>query len=403
MPRAQSPPPSYSLSAGKWTLMILFTGITSGTASAFFLTALEWAAHTRNQLPWIIWLLPLGGLIIGLSYYYFGKESEKGNNLILEEYYRPVRPIPFRMAPLVLFSTIGTHLLGGSAGREGTAVQIGASLADRFHQWWKLSKTTRRILLLMGIASGFASVFGTPIAGTLFALEVVRIGKLRWKAFLPVLITAFLADATCHTWNVGHTSYSIGVLPDLNWEILGWMMLAGIIFGSASRLFYLCMEGFSKLFRILLPYPPARPVIGGILLALVFVVTPTEKFMGLGIPTILEAFEKPLPGTDFLLKTLFTTFTLSVGFKGGEVTPLFFIGATMGNMMAYWLPLPLGLLAGTGFVAVFAGATKTPLACIIMGMELFGSEALPFLVPSCLVAYLASGPRGIYGAQRKRI
>jgi H+/Cl- antiporter ClcA len=385
---------------GKWSLMILFSGITSGTASAFFLTALEWAAHTRDQLPWLVWLLPIGGLLIGLSYYYGGRDVEKGNNLILEEYYHPKKPIPFKMAPLVLFTTLATHLLGGSAGREGTAVQMGATFSDSFSHWWKIDKRTRRILLLMGMAGGFASVFGTPIAGAIFALEVVRLGKLRWSAVIPVALTAFLADGICHAWQVEHTRYSMGFIPGLTWAFLVWTLLAGVFFGGGSRLFYLGMEGFGKLFRTLLPYPPIRPVIGGLLLALVFAFSPTEKFMGLGIPTLLEAFEKPLPGTDFLLKTLFTTFTLSAGFKGGEVTPLFFIGATMGNMLAYWMPLPLGVLAGIGFVAVFAGATKTPFACIIMGLELFGLEALPFLIPACSMAYLCSARKGIYGGQR---
>lgn len=382
--------------------MILFTGITSGTASAFFLIALEWAANTRNQFPWLIWLLPLGGFLMGLSYYYAGKGVEKGNNLILEEYYHPERPLPFIMAPLVLCSTIITHLLGGSAGREGTAVQMGAVWADYTHNWWKTSKTTRRILLLMGMAGGFASVFGTPLAGTLFALEVVKLGKLRWNAVLPVALTAFLADGICHAWQVEHTHYSMGIIPEISWPLLAWALLAGIIFAGGSRLFYIGMEVFGKLFRTLLPYPPLRPVLGGLLLAIVFFTTPTEKFMGLGIPGILEAFEKPLPGTDFLLKTLFTTFTLSAGFKGGEVTPLFFIGATLGNMLAYWLPIPIGVLAGIGFVGVFAGATKTPFACIIMGMELFGVEALPFLIPACASAYLFSGRKGIYGGQKSR-
>ena len=388
--------------AAKWLLMILFVGISSGTASAFFLAALEWATNTRNTYHWLIWLLPIGGLLIGLSYYYLGREVDKGNNLIIEEYYRPEKAIPFKMAPLVLITTIATHLFGGSAGREGTAVQMGAALADCLPGWLRLSKNSRRILLLMGISGGFASVFGTPLAGSLFALEVVRLGKLRWKAIIPVGLTAFLADGICDAWQAEHTSYDMGFIPDLSWALLGWTALAGVFFGGGSRLFHLGMESFGRLFRSFLPYPPIRPVVGGLLLALVFTVSPTERFMGLGIPTILEAFEKPLPGTDFLLKILFTTFTLSAGFKGGEVTPLFFIGATLGNMLAYWVPLPIGLLAGIGFVSVFAGATKTPIACIVMGMELFGPEALAFILPACFTAYYCSGRHGIYGSQRWR-
>jgi H+/Cl- antiporter ClcA len=384
----------------KWALIVLVVGIGSGSASAFFLTALEWAGRTREANLWLVGLLPLGGFLIGLSYYYLGRDVEKGNNQIIEEYYRPDKPIPFKMAPLVLFTTIATHLFGGSAGREGTAVQMGAAIADRFSKWFPLSKAEHRVLLMLGISGGFASVFGTPLAGTVFALEVLIIGRMRWKAIPAVAITAYLADFVCHAWQVGHTEYSIYQVPELTWLFAAYAAVAGIIFGLGSKLFTLGMETFGGLFRRYVKFPPLRPVIGGALLAVAFLSLGSTKYMGLGIPTILASFEGPLPSYDFLAKILFTTFTLAAGFKGGEVTPLFFIGATLGNALAWILPLPISLLAGMGFVGLFAGATQTPIACFLMGIELFGWEAWPYLLIACMFGYFSSGYSTIYGEQR---
>lgn len=383
----------------KWILICALIGIFSGSASAFLLVALEWAAQLRIQNSWFIWLLPIGGLLIGLLYHYYGKEVVKGNNLLLEEYQAPQKTIPLKMAPFVLIGTIITHLFGGSAGREGTAVQMGAAIADQFTRIFHLNAADRKTLLILGISAGFASVFGTPLAGAIFALEILYCSKISLKSGILSFIVAFFAYYTVELWGIQHTLYSIPIIPELNLENIFWIIPISILFGIAAMLFSRSTHFWGFLFSKTISYPPLRPFIGGIILALIFYYFNAAKFMGLGVPSIVEAFSKPNEYYDFLLKILFTGFTLGAGFKGGEVTPLFFIGATLGSTLSIFVPLPIALLAGMGFVAVFAGATHTPIACSIMGIELFGIESAFFIAIACFIAYLASGTIGIYHSQ----
>ncbi len=384
---------------GKWILITAALGAIAGSISAFFLLSLDWATNWRESHLWIIWLLPAGGLIIGLSYHLYGNSVVKGNNLLLEEFHSPKKIIPFRMAPLVLFGTIMTHFFGGSAGREGTAVQIGGAVADRFTKILKLSKRDRQIVLIAGIAAGFGSVFGTPLAGGIFALEVLVLGRIRLDAIVPSFLGAMFADYFCGVWGVHHTEYQILQVAEMNPQNLLWAMLAGIIFGLVAMLFSKSTHFWSHQFARFIKYPPLRPVLGGVVLALGIFAMGTTKYIGLGIPTIVESFSEKVNSYDFLLKVLFTSFTLGAGFKGGEVTPLFWIGATLGNALVWFIPLPMSMLAGMGFVAVFAGATNTPLACTVMGLELFGTEAGVFIALANGTAYLFSGHSGVYAAQ----
>ncbi|MFV0541260.1 MAG: voltage-gated chloride channel family protein [Aestuariibaculum sp.] len=383
----------------KWLFICLVLGCLTGSISAFFLTSLDWITNYRETHLWIIWLLPIGGLIIGLLYHYFGDSAVKGNNLLLEEFHSPKKIIPFKMAPLVLFGTLITHLFGGSAGREGTAVQIGGAIADQFTKIFKLSKRDRKILLIAGISAGFSSVFGTPIAGGIFALEVLVLGRLRMDAIVPSFLAAVFANYFCTIWQVSHTHYHIPTLAEITPINLLWALLAGIIFGLAAMLFSRLTHFWSRLFKNTITYPPFRPVIGGIILAITIYLIGTTKYIGLGIPSIVNSFSSHMNAYDFLIKILLTSFTLGAGFKGGEVTPLFFIGATLGNVLIWFIPLPMAMLASMGFVAVFAGATNTPIACTIMGIELFGIETGVFIAIACSTAYLFSGHSGIYTSQ----
>ena len=383
----------------QWLVICVLIGLFSGSASAFFLVALEWVTQIREYNNWIIWLLPIGGLIIGLVYHYYGASVTKGNNLLLEEYENPQQPVPFKMAPLVLIGTLITHVVGGSAGREGTAVQMGGAIADQFSNWFQLDKSDRKTILILGISAGFASVFGTPLAGALFALEVVYFSKINLKSVLFSFIVAYVAYYTVEFWQVKHTHYSIPSLPNINEINLLWTIGVGILFGLAALLFSRTTHLWSQLFSKYIQYAPFRPLIGGTILAIIIFLIGTTKYVGLGVPEIVKAFSTPNESYDFLLKILFTGFTLGAGFKGGEVTPLFFVGATLGSALSVIIPLPIALLAAMGFVAVFSGATHTPIACTVMGMELFGIESGFFVGIACVVAYFASGSVGIYHSQ----
>lgn len=398
--------PATLLYLAKWLCVACSVAVLAGTASAFFLFALDWATQTRLTHRWLLWLLPLGGFSVGWLYLRFGQSVEAGNNLLIDEIHDPRSTIPLRMAPLVLFGTVVSHLFGASVGREGTAVQMGGALADQLARLCKLNADDRRLVLMAGISAGFASVFGTPLAGALFGLEVLALGRLRYDALWPCVVAAIVADQVGQLWGVHHTHYAIANLPAAT-TITAWglvaMVLAGAVFGLTGKLFAHSTHTLGGWMKQHVRYSPLRPFIGGCVVAsAAWWLGPdlSDRYLGLGIPTMVQAFQQPLAAYDFAAKMAFTVASLGTGFKGGEVTPLFYIGATLGNALAPLLHLPFALLAGVGFVAVFAGAANTPIASTLMAMELFGSEIGVYAGVACVVSYLFSGHKGIYKAQR---
>lgn len=383
----------------KWLFVTAIIGILVGCASAFFLQTLEWATQFRENHLWIIVFLPLAGFLVGLLYHYFGKDVEAGNNILLETIREPKKTILFKMAPLVYLGTIITHFFGGSAGREGTALQMAAAIADQFSKPLRLSVDDRKILIISAIAAGFGSVFGTPFAGTIFGLEVSLTGKIKYKALFPAISASIIADLVTKSLNTHHTEYIISFVPSISFLNIVYAVIAGLFFGVCAAFFSKTIHKTGDFFKSKISYAPLRPLIGGIIVLLSVWLMGTTKYLGLGIPTILDSFSQQLPAYDFALKAIITIITLASGFKGGEVTPLFFIGATLGNALGYFIPLPLALLAGMGFVAVFAGATNTPIACSIMALELFGIECGVYVVIACVVSYFFSGQNSIYKSQ----
>jgi len=383
----------------KWLAISAIIGTCIGTASAGFLQSLDWVTNFRESHLWLIALLPVGGFAIGLLYKHLGQDIEAGNNLLIDSIHNPKEIIPFRMAPFVYLGTMVTHFFGGSAGREGTALQMAGAIADQFSKPFRLKESERKILLIAAIAGGFGSVFGTPLAGALFGLEVFLIGRLKYDAIFPAFATAIISDLVTKLWNTHHTHYQIDFVPSISSLNIIYAIVAGIAFGLCAAVFSKVIHYVTSIFKSKIAYPPLRPVVGGVIVALAVWGIGTTKYIGLGIPTIVASFGQQLPPYDFALKMAFTILTLAAGFKGGEVTPLFFIGAALGNALSYFVPLPTGLLAGMGFVAVFAGATNTPLACSIMAMELFGSGCGVFAAIACVVSYLLSGHNSIYQKQ----
>jgi H+/Cl- antiporter ClcA len=384
----------------KWLLIAGVIGILSGSASAFFLASLDFVTETRMQNPWLLWLLPLGGAFVSYLYLKFGKEAGRGNNLIIEQIHSGKGIIPLRMAPFVLIGTLITHLFGGSAGREGTAVQMGGSIAEWFGKRIKINQLDRKIILMCGISSGFGAVFGTPLAGTVFGLEILAIGVISYEALLPCFIASYVGHLVTTAWGIKHISYSIGAVPPLDGLLIVKIVIASVFFGLAALLFTQLVHGLKRLFSKWFKSPVYKSFFGGIfIIALVYAIG-TRDYLGLGIPLLQQSFQEAVSPLVFLLKTLFTAITLGTGFQGGEVTPLFVIGATLGSALAGLLHASVPLLAAIGFVSVFSGAAKTPLACFIMGIELFGAEGAIYLFIGCMIAFICSGRIGIYETQK---
>ncbi|WP_261857589.1 voltage-gated chloride channel family protein [Photobacterium sanguinicancri] len=401
----------------RWTLLITPVAILVGSLNAFFLWILSTATATRVDNPWLIYLLPLAGIVIVYCYRNLGKNSEGGNNLIMDEIHQPGAGIPTRMGPLVLITTVITHLFGGSAGREGTAVQIGGATTHWLARLFKLNEADTRLILISGVAAGFGAVFGTPLTGAIFALEVLAIGRLRYDAIIPALFAAILADFVCSALGAHHTHYRIDFLQNITLfdQVLKvdlWLMVKIIIgsvaFGLAGYLFGELTHAFKDIFKATLKNPYVIVVTGGLIVIGLTQWIGNYDYIGLGVystreggVSILSAFQEGgAEWYSWALKLLLTAITLAAGYKGGEVTPLFFVGATLGNTMAWLLGAPVDLFAALGFLAVFAAATNTPLACTIMGVELFGADHMLYFAIACYTAYYFSGHTGIYSSQR---
>jgi H+/Cl- antiporter ClcA len=384
----------------KWGLLGGAVGVLAGSASAIFLISLNWATNFRIANPDIILLLPLGGFVVGWLYHHFGGTATQGNNLVIEEVNGNKSLIPLRMAPFVLFGTVVTHLFGGSAGREGTAIQMGASLADGLRRLLRINGDDRRMLIMAGIAGGFGSVFGTPVAGFVFGMEVQSVGRIRYEGIIPCLVASVVGDLVTRAWGVTHSHYPALVNVEIDALLLLKVALAGIAFGLCSILFIELIHGIKHLQSRWVKYPPLRPLVGALAILGLTALAGTRDYNGLSLPLIQQSVSGA--GVDtfaFLLKLVFTAVTLGSGYMGGEVTPLFVIGSTLGFTLGRLLGVDPAFMASIGFVAVFAGASNTPLACSLMAIELFGGGSALYIILGCVIAYLASGHRGIYATQ----
>ncbi|MFR4163790.1 MAG: chloride channel protein [Paraclostridium sordellii] len=386
----------------RWFLLASISGTAVGIVISFFLKSLQWATSTRESNPWLLYILPLGGAFVSYLYSKYGKDSAKGNNLIIERINKGEGRIPFRMAPLVFFGTFITHLFGGSAGREGTGVQIGASLSSKIGELLKLKGLDYTILIISGVSSGFGVVFGTPIAGTIFGLEVTTIGKMRYEAIIPCFISSYIGNFIAELFKVQHSHYNMGSSLS-GVDVFFKVIFCAVLFGLTSKLFAELTHSLKKFFANKMPNSSLKSFIGGVIIIIIVLILGTRIYLGLSLNLLSNAFNQTVPKEAFMIKLLLTSLTLSVGFQGGEVTPLFVIGATLGNLLAGILGLPIEFLAGLGMIGLFAGATKTPITSFVMGIELFGSANIGFIFISCVVSYLFAGKSTIYTSQDRSL
>lgn len=379
--------------------LYILTGVAAGISSTVFLVLLRSATDFRLGHAWMIWFLPLAGLIIGLAYRFYAHRAAQGSNLVLEEIHNPKNVLPLRMAPLVLGGTLMTHLFGGSAGREGTAVQMAASMADQVGRLFKVTSEERQRLLMAGMGAGFGSAMGAPLAGAIFGMEVIQVGRLRLSAWPQCLLSSLIAYGVSLQLGIPHSSYGPLDLPVFNWMLIPWIFVAGIVFGVAALVFVQLAHFIEKTAKSLVATDFLRPFWGGVLLVFCYQFVAQERYAGLGIAVIQEALVHPAELLDPVFKVFFTTLTLGTGFKGGEFVPLVYIGSTLGSFLGTLLPVSFSLLAVLGFGAVFAGAANTPLACALLTAEIFGWSVFPYALLACYMSYYCSGHGGVYRTQ----
>lgn len=355
-------------------------------------------AHFLYLVPF----LPFAGLLFVYFFQKYGRTSTQGMNLVFLVGQQQASTIPLRMIPFVMIGTWITHLFGGSVGREGVAVQLGATIANRFGAWLNLEKYSQTWIII-GMAAGFAGLFETPLAATFFALEVLVVGKLFHHALLPALVAAFTASGVSQWAGLEKFSVPLSGTFDFTFAVFVKLLLLGLIFGLAGAAFAFLLAHFKKRIREKMPNALRRIFFGSVLLAVCLVLFYQGRYAGLGTNLIAAAFaDQQIYSYDWLLKMLLTVFTISIGFLGGEVTPLFAIGTTLGVVVAPLIGLPVELVAALGYASVFGSATNTVLAPIFIGGEVFGFQAVPYFAVVCSVAYFSSGSNSIYGLQKNQ-
>lgn len=381
------------------TLLAIGVGLLAGAAAALFLILLALATITREANGWLVYLLPAAGFLIAWVYLRFGRDSVRGNSLVLEEIHEPRRVLPAAMAPLILGGTVLTHLCGGSAGREGTAVQMGAALADQLGRACGVPPGERKFLLVAGAGAGFGAAIGAPWAGALFGMEVVHAGRLRPYAVWESLVASFVGYYATRLLGAPHTHFPVITGITYSLPALLAVVAAAIAFGLVARAFVRLTHAVAGAQARWVAYPPMRAVLGGGMLVGAYWLLGTRRYEGLGLGVVEEALRGTATFADPLWKTLLTALTVGSGFKGGEFIPLVFVGATLGAALSSLLPAAAPLLSAVGFAAVFGAAANTPLACSLMAVELFGWEVGPYALLGCLLAYYCSGHPGLYAGQ----
>lgn len=388
----------------KWLLYSAGIGLLVGGVAAAFHLGIDWAAELRAREPWILWLLPVGGMAIVLLYRVCRMEKDQGTNLVLAAV-REAEPLKLRTAPLIFLSTILTHLVGGSAGREGAALQLGGSMAAWVGREIRLDAKDSRVMVMCGMSAAFSALFGTPLTAVCFSMEVVSVGVMYYAAIVPCVVASLIGTGVAGWFGITPTAYKLLDVPGLGVVSALQVIALGILFALLSIFFCRLMHATPKLYQKYLPRPVVRAAVGGaIVIALTYLVwlwaPGTYDYSGAGSHIIARAIAGEARPEAFLLKMLFTTVTLGAGFKGGEIVPVFFVGSTFGCVAAPLLGLGSSFGAGLGMVSVFCGVTNCPMTSLLLAFELFGGEGLPFFAVACAVSYMLSGYYGLYSEQK---
>ncbi len=373
-------------------------GVGGGFIAAAFLGSLNWAGTTRENYAWLVYFLPLGGLAVGLLYHHFGQPIAGGTSLVLDAVHVPDGEVPSRMAPMIWAGSVLSHLVGASVGREGAAVQLVASTVDDSSRRMRLPHASRRVLLVAAIAAAFGGLFGVPVAGGLFALEAQRRSRLHANAVAPALVASVVANDIARRVGADHRHLDAITGLSLSWPLVWRVVVAAVCFGLVAVAFIQMEHRVKDVFARTVKYPPLRPVIGGVLVLILTALAGTRAYLGISTDLMYGALTGAvgIASAAFAWKLIFTATSLGSGFVGGEMFPLFIMGALAGAQFARVTDASIPLFAALGLIAVFAAASNTPVTCIVIGIELFGWGGLGAYIPAVLIAVAVSGDHTIY-------
>ena len=388
------------LSFLKWVLYAANMGILAGLVAVAFHRGIDIVTEFRGLHPWIIWLLPLGGMAIVLLYRVCGMEKDRGTNLVLVAV-RDAEPMRLRTAPLIFISTILTHLVGGSAGREGAALQLGGSLSAWIGRKIRLDAKDSRVLVMCGMAAAFSGLFGTPLTAAVFAMEVVSVGVMYYIAIVPCLVSSLTALLVARAFGMHLTqSYTVTEFMELSPMSMVQATLLGVLCAVLSIWFCKVTHAAPHLYQRLFPNPVLRAAVGGALVLLLTLLVGDQSYNGAGDVLIRSTLAGDIRPEAFLLKMLFTALTLGAGFRGGEIVPVLCVGCTFGAVAAPLLSMPVSFAGALAMAATFCGATNCPLTAIFLAYELFGGHSLPLYALCIGAAYMLSGYYGLYSEQK---
>lgn len=383
-----------------WLVVAGIVGVVCGAAGGIFHIAVDEATTLRGHLPWLIYLLPFAGLIIVWTYRISGMENDSGTNQIIASVRGGKRP-PLKLAPLIFLGSVITHLFGGSAGREGAALQIGGSLAAGLGRLFKLGERSMNVIVMCGMSGLFSALFGTPITAAVFSMEVVSVGIFHYSALFPGLLSAYVATGITRLMGIEPEAYQLLGTPELGWIPMVQVGVLAIVCAVLSILFCVMMHNSAHLYKKYIPNQYWRVLVGGILVVLFTLLEGSGDYNGAGGHIIEHALagHVNVPWA-FLFKMVFTALTLSAGYRGGEIVPTFFVGATFGCAVAPLLGLDPAFGAAIGMIALFCGVVNCPLASILLSVELFGGSGILFFALACALSYLVSGKFSLYSSQK---
>ena len=382
-----------------WLALGGVMGMLGGVVGALFSLLLTYATDTREKLPFLLYFLPLAGAFIAVIYKYCRLEGTGTNGVF--ETVRDERSVPKRLAPAVFVSTFITHLFGGSAGREGAALQMGGSLAALLGKITRISPKNSHILTMCGMSALFSAVFGTPVGACVFAVEVASTGRLYTAALFPCMVSSVSAFGMSQLLGVEPERYNVGAVPGLSGDILFKTLVIGLAVSLAGIIFCTAMHTSHRLFKRFIRQRPLRAAVGGVMIVVLTLIVGSSDYNGSGAHIIEGIFHgEAIRSEAFLLKILFTAITMGSGFKGGEIVPTLFIGATLGGTVAGYIDMSVPFGAALGMTALFGGITNCPITAMILSFELFGSDGAFLYLIAILTTYLLTGHFSLYSGQK---